>query len=64
MLPNQQTPDVRGYEQLYLRFLGMKRAFKNLNHTDHEPKPADFGLSDRDAAFIRVRVERDFSRKK
>lgn len=57
------TPDPTGYETHYLRFLGMKRAFRNLNHRDHEPKPKSFGISDRDAAFIRERVDREHKRK-
>lgn len=58
-----KTPDPQTYETLYIRFLGIKRAFKHLNHRDHEPKPEQHGLTEREAAFIRVRVEREFNRK-
>ena len=68
--PNRETigatipADPASYSTMYLRFLTAKRAFPKLNHAGTEPQPKDFGLSDRDAAFIRVQVDREHQRKK
>jgi hypothetical protein len=56
--------DPQGYALMYLRFLGMIRAFPNLNHRDHEPKPETFSISQQEATLIRVRVEREHKRVK
>lgn len=60
MDPHEQK--VREFESAYMGFLNMTRAFKNLNHLDHDPKPEKFGLSEQEAKFIRVRVERELGR--
>ncbi len=63
--PKQQAPaaDPAGYETMYRRFLTIIQAFPRLNHKGQAPKPEDFGLTDRDAAFLRVRIERDCARR-
>jgi hypothetical protein len=64
MSAKQVQPDPQGYALLYLRFLTMVRAFPNLNHKDHEPKPETFSISGQEAALIRVRIEREHRRTK
>lgn len=58
----ESKPDPAGYETMYLRFLTLKRVSPHLAHKDHEPRPAQFGLDDREAAFLRVKIEREFYR--
>lgn len=58
----ESKPDPAGYETMYLRFLTLKCVSPHLAHKDHEPWPAQFGLDDREAAFLRVKIEREFYR--
>jgi hypothetical protein len=63
---NNETPttaDPAGYSTWYLRFLTLKRLHPELAHKDHEPQPKKWGLTEREAAFIRVRVAREYNRK-
>jgi hypothetical protein len=61
---NRPAADPAGYETFYLRFLTLKRVSPHAAHKDHEPKPEHFGLSEREAAFIQLRVEREFNRER
>jgi hypothetical protein len=66
-LPERQetspAADPIGYETWYLRYLTLQRISPHLAHKDHEPDPRKWGLNEREATFIRVRVERDYNRK-
>lgn len=59
---NNPTPDPKGYETMYIRFLTLRKVSPYLAHEDHKPKPSRFGLSEKEAAFIRVRAEREHGR--
>jgi hypothetical protein len=55
--------DPAGYYAMRMRFETMKKAFPKLNHRGHEPKPNEFGLTQREAAIQAELVRREVQRK-